>query len=146
MKIQFPTKPMLIIGCFLVLNSCIETMTCEESLNSIKNDHMNMVLLKLDNPWRGFRKDFTGTDINNGKLINFKSNSLSYPALNDYTEIGDTLKKNRGSNIIFLMKKDSIIVFEIFCEDVYEHEKRHIFHRPLSKDDSLAIEKLNQKE
>lgn len=133
-----------LITVSLLLTSCVfETATCIESIDYISEDYSNMALIELEHNWGGFRTDYSGIDLDSKKEVRFRSNSTIYRMVAPFVEIGDTLKKDRGSTNIFLIKKDSVFLFNFFCDNGFTHKMKTSFGRPMSKNDTLLLEKIN---
>lgn len=130
-----------IIVFFQFKSSCMfQTETCQEGLKRCEGDYCNLYLTVLENNWGGNRTDYTGISLDTGKVTRFKTNDTQYLDTFDYIEMGDTLKKNRGTSNILLLKKDSVIVFKFYCENEFTETKLMSFKRPLSKIDLKAID------
>jgi hypothetical protein len=146
MKFKKVSYTVVVMMLFQLLSSCFvtEEVGCEESVDYVKGDYINMVITDLAQNWNSDRTDYSGISIDSGEKVRFKSGSMMYVYMNDYPEIGDTLKKNRGNLNVMLLKKDSVFVFNFFCGEIYLDFKKNSFGRPLNAEDSLLVQKLYQ--
>jgi hypothetical protein len=142
-KVKKGIEFLSIIICYQLVISCVfPTETCEEGMRYFKGDGIHMALTILDCDLGGFRTDYSGTSLVNGKGVRFKTNDTHYSRIFEYVEIGDTLIKNNGSSNILLSKKDSVLVFSFSCQNDFTKTDILSFKKPLSSSDTLTIEKL----
>jgi hypothetical protein len=146
MKFKKVSYTVVVIMLFQLLSSCFvtEEVGCEESVDYVKKDYINLVITDLRQKWNPARTDFTGISIDNSEKVRFKSNAMMYVSINDYPEIGGTLKKNRGNLNVMLLKKYSVFLFNFYCGAIYLEKKVNSFGRPLNAEDSLLVQKLYQ--
>lgn len=112
---------------------------CDEAIIDFREDYCNMVLNVLDYDSFNNKTNYAGISIDTGKETRFKSNNANYLDTRQYFEIGDTLMKNKGLSKFLLLKKDSVIIFNFFCEDNLTQIELLSYTRPLSESDSQTM-------
>ena len=119
------------IALVLILFSCDNSNqnACFGSLSLIKEQKCNIVVddnITKSSFWgaNGYLK-FKGIDIDTKKIIIYKAKGRDWSPLSDYINIGDTVIKNEGEAIMYVYKKDSIVIRNLsnMCKKDFDWKK-----------------------
>lgn len=93
----------------------------EQKCNIIVSDNIN----KSSHWGGGGYLKFKGIDINTGKDVVYKAKSREWSPLSEYINVGDTVVKNEGEAIMYVYKKDSIVIRDLsnMCDKDFDWEK-----------------------
>ena len=95
------------IICVFILHSCISP--CEEVKTHCKTLNCSF---KITEKSKDRLIDFKGFDKNN---IHAEFKEFEYWGIYNFVEIGDTLYKEFGKTDLILIKKDTTLVFPLYC-------------------------------
>ena len=97
----------------LVFFSCDNSGNCSVSLQLAKEQSCNIIVtdnINKSSSWAIAGLNFKGIDLTNGEEVLYKSNAREWNPLSDYINVGDTVVKNEGEAVIYVYKKDSIVI------------------------------------
>lgn len=98
---------------------CILSASCDTSGDCsfyAKQQKCNIVVtdnINKSSHWVSARLKLTGIDLITGKEVLYKSKTRDWGQLSDYINIGDTVVKNEGEAIMYVYKKDSIVIDDL---------------------------------
>lgn len=117
----------LILSLNLLYTSCNKSNNCSVILNIDKKQSCNIVVTDNKAPiWGGDGTlRFRGIDLNSREQVLYKSKSRGWRPLSDYINIGDTVVKNEGEAIMYVYKKDSIVIRNLsnMCKKDFDWKK-----------------------
>ena len=111
----------------LLFFSCNNSENCSSAY--FKQQNCNMVVtdnINKSSHWggNGILK-FKGIDLVIGEEVLYKSKTRVWSPLSDYINIGDTVVKNEGEAIMYVYKKDSIVIDDLskICNPDFDWKK-----------------------
>ena len=111
----------------LLFFSCDNLGNCSVSLQLAKEQSCNIIVTDNKAPiWGGDGTlRFRGIDLNSREQVLYKSKSRGWRPLSDYINIGDTVVKNEGEAIMYVYKKDSIVIRNLsnMCNTDFDWKK-----------------------
>lgn len=103
---------LLSIISMLLFFSCDNSGNCSVVMN--KRQSCNIVVtdnIGKSSHWGGGGLlKFKGIDLTTGEVVLYKSKTREWRPLSDYINIGDTVVKNEGEAMMYVYKKDSIVI------------------------------------
>jgi hypothetical protein len=110
----------------LVFFSCDNSENCSNVYN--KQQNCNVVVtdnINKSSHWVSAKLKFKGIDLTTNEEILYKSKTRDWGALSDYINIGDTVVKNEGEIIMYVYKKDSIVIMNLskICKEGFDLRK-----------------------
>jgi len=98
------------------LYACVD---CEQLSELYRNDNLEVIL--MERPTINAEMNFVGTKLNYNESTTIKMEGRWYRHYKDYMEVGDTIIKRKGELILYIHKKDTVMVFKWECEGkIYE--------------------------
>ena len=114
---------------FCILNNACDTSgSCSVYLASNKQQSCNIVVtdnIRKSSHWATPNLKLKGIDLATGKEVLYKSKAREWGPLSDYINIGDTVVKNEGEAIMYVYKKDSIVIRDLsnMCDKDFDWKK-----------------------
>src|SRR5690606_19769595 len=114
---------------FCILNNACDTSgSCSVYLASDKQQSCNIVVtdnINKSSRWVSASLKFKGIDLTTGKEVLYKSKTRDWSPLYIYINIGDTVVKNEGEAIMYVYKKDSIVIRNLsnMCNTDFDWKK-----------------------
>ena len=110
---------------FILIVSCDTSGDClfytkQQNCNIVVTDNINK-----SSHWVSARLKFKGIDLTTGKEVLYKSKTRDWRALSDYINIRDTVVKNEGEAVMYVYKKDSIVIMNLseICKEDFDLRK-----------------------
>ena len=107
----------------LILLFCISCDNCERFYQDINNLESDLIVTKNLTREQSFPKVvIEGLNLKTKSKETLSTQNRSWIGISKYIKIGDTVKKKKGEPIMYVYKKDSIIIrsFENFCnKEIY---------------------------
>ncbi len=123
MKKEFLLSIILMLLFFSCDNSgnCSNAYFKQQNCNIVVTDNIN----KSSHWGGGGHLKFKGIDLTTGEEVLYKSKAREWNPLSDYINIGDTVVKNEGEAIMYVYKRDSIVVDDLskICNPDFDWEK-----------------------
>lgn len=124
MKKEFLLSIILILLFF----SCDNLGNCSVSLRLAKEQSCNIIVtdnINKSSHWGGGHLKLKGIDLITREEVLYKSNAREWNPLSDYINIGDTVVKNEGEAIMYVYKKDSIVIRNLsnMCNTDFDWKK-----------------------
>lgn len=105
---------LLSIILMLLFFSCDNSGNCSVNLQLAKEQSCNIVVtdnINRSSHWGGNGiLQFKGIDLITAEKVLYKSKIREWKVLSDYINIGDTVVKNEGEAVMYVYKKDSIVI------------------------------------
>ena len=122
MKKEFLLSNILMLLFF----SCNNSENCSSAY--FKQQNCNIVVtdnIRKSSHWATPNLKLKGIDLATGKEVLYKSKAREWGPLSDYINIGDTVVKNEGEAIMYVYKRDSIVVDDLskICNPDFDWEK-----------------------
>ena len=119
---------LLSIILMIVFFSCDNSGNCSVSLQLAKEQSCNIVVtdnINKSSHWATPNLKLKGIDLATGKEVLYKSKAREWNPLSDYINIGDTVVKNEGEAIMYVYKKDSIVIRNLsnMCKKDFDWKK-----------------------
>lgn len=107
-------KKEIFLSIMSMFYSCDNSSNCSVSLQLAKEQSCNIIVsnnINKNSHWGGGGMlKFKGIDIASREEVLYKSKTRSWTPLSDYINIGDTVVKMEGEEIMYVLKKDSIVI------------------------------------
>ncbi|MBS7332433.1 MAG: hypothetical protein KIG88_02395 [Weeksellaceae bacterium] len=113
----------------LILFFCISCDNCERFYDDINNLESNIIVTKNLTKEQSFPKVvIEGLSLKTTKKETLSTQNRMWIPISEHINIGDTIIKKKGEPIMYVYKKDSIIVhaFENFCQKSINHKTDEI--------------------
>jgi len=110
----------------LLFFSCGNSENCSSAY--FKQQNCNIVVtdnIRKSSHWGIPNLRLKGIDLITEKEVLYKSKAREWGPLSDYINIGDTVVKNEGEAIMYVYKKDSIVIDDLtkICNPDFDWEK-----------------------
>lgn len=113
----------------IVFFSCDNSGNYSVSLRLAKEQNCNIIVtdnINKSSHWGGGgHLKLKGIDLITREEVLYKSNAREWNPLSDYINIGDTVVKNEGEAIMYVYKKDSIVIKNLsnMCKKDFDWKK-----------------------
>ena len=120
-------RNLIVILFFCVFNnSCDTSGSCSTYL--AKQQNCNIVVtdnINKSSHWISADLKLKGIDLITGEEVLYKSKAREWAPLSDYINIGDTVVKIEGEAVMYVYKKDSIIIRNLsnMCKKNFDWKK-----------------------
>lgn len=100
--------------------NCSSAYFKQQNCNIVVTDNINK-----SSHWVSADLKFKGIDPATAKEVMYKSKTRVWGPLSDYINIGDTVVKNEGEAIMYVYKKDSIVIMNLskICKEDFDLRK-----------------------
>lgn len=114
---------LLIMFLFFACNNsgnCSSAYFKQQNCNIVVTDN-----IRKSTHWATPNLRLKGIDLTTGRKVFYKSIAREWGPLSDYINIGDTVVKNEGEAIMYVYKKDSIVIDDLtkICNPDFDWEK-----------------------
>lgn len=112
----------LIIFGFFLLIACNSKRDCVYLESFFREDSFHFIYIK-DEGRSSATYQKRVRSMNNDNIYVYKTNALWPGAVGLFLEKGDTLKKIKGENVLYIYKKDTILIYKDICGESYINDK-----------------------